>query len=31
MDDCDVPKAERVNLDDLAAWAASAVRDGKAA
>ena len=31
LDDCDVPKAERVCLDDLAAWAVSAVRDGKAA
>ena len=31
LDDCGVPKADRVNLDDLAAWAASAVRDGKAA
>ena len=31
LDDCDVPKAERVSLNDLAAWAASAVRDGKAA
>ena len=31
LDDCDVPTAERVCLDDLASWAASAVRDGKAA
>ena len=31
LDKCDVPKAERVCLDDLAAWAADAVRNGKAA
>ena len=31
LDDCDVPKAERVCLDDLAEWAADAVRNGKAA
>ena len=31
VDDCDVPQAERLPLDDLASWAASAVRDGKAA
>ena len=31
LDDCIVPKAERVCLDDLASWAASALRDGKAA
>ena len=31
LDGCDIPNAERRNLDDLASWAASAVRDGKAA
>ena len=31
LDDCDVPNAERVPLDDLAAWAADGVRNGKAA
>ena len=31
LDECDVPKAERACLDDLAAWAADAVRNGKAA
>ena len=31
LDDCDIPKAERVCLDDLAEWAAGAVRNGKAA
>ncbi len=31
VDDCDVPNAERVPFDDLASWAAGAVRDGKAA
>ena len=31
LDDCGVPRADRVNLDELAAWAANAVRDGKAA
>ena len=27
--DCDVPGAERLNLDDLASWAAQAVQDGE--
>ncbi len=31
LDDCDVPRAERVNLDDLATWATDAVRNAKAA
>ena len=31
LDDCDVPNAKRVPLDDLAAWAADGVRNGKAA
>ena len=31
LDGCDIPNAERRNLDDLASWAASMVRDGKAA
>ena len=31
LDDCGLPKAERVNLYDLATWAASAVRNAKAA
>ena len=31
VDDCDVPNTERVPLDDLASWAANAVRDGKVA
>ena len=31
LDECDVPQAERVCLDDLAEWAADAVRNGKAA
>ena len=30
IDDCDIPKAEPQCLDDLAAWAASAVRNGTA-
>ena len=30
VDDCDVPKAERLCLDDLATWAADAVRNGQA-
>ena len=30
VEDCDIPKAERVNLDDLASWAADAVRNGRA-
>ena len=29
VDDCDLPSADRLCLDDLAAWAAQAVRDGK--
>ena len=31
LDDCDVPKAERVCLDDLADWAAGSVQNGEAA
>ena len=31
VDDCDIPNAERVCLDDLASWAADAVRSGEAA
>ena len=31
LDDCDVPDAERLNCDDLATWAADAVRNAKAA
>ena len=27
---CDIPGAERLNLDDLATWAADAIRNGKA-
>ena len=30
IEDCDIPKAGRVNLDDLAAWAAEAIRNVKA-
>ena len=30
VDDCDVPNAERMCLDDLASWAAGAIRNGKA-
>ena len=30
IDDCDIPKAEPQCLDDLAAWAANAVRNGTA-
>lgn len=30
VDDCDIPQAERVCLDDLATWAADAVRNGAA-
>ncbi len=30
VEDCDIPNAERVCLDDLASWAAEAVRSGKA-
>ncbi len=30
IEDCDMPAAERVCLDDLAAWAADAIRGGKA-
>ena len=28
VEDCDIPSAERLNLDDLAAWAADAIRNG---
>ena len=31
LDDCDIPNAERLNCDDLATWAADAVRNAKAA
>ena len=31
VNDCDVPNAERLCLDDLAAWAAGAVQSGEAA
>ena len=31
VNDCDIPNAERLRLDDLAAWAAGAVQSGKAA
>ena len=31
VDDCDIPNTERVCLDDLASWAADAVRSGEAA
>ena len=30
VEDCDIPNAERLCLDDLAAWAARAVRNGGA-
>ncbi len=30
VDDCDVPQAERLCLDDLAVWAAQTVRNGEA-
>ena len=30
VDDCDIPKAEPLCLDDLATWAADAVRNGEA-
>ena len=30
VDDCDIPSAERLCLDDLASWAADAVRNGEA-
>ena len=30
IEDCDIPKAERVCLDDLATWAADVVRNGQA-
>ena len=30
VEDCDVPKADRLCLDDLSSWAAGAVRDAKA-
>ena len=29
VEDCDIPKAERLNLDDLASWAADAARNGR--
>ena len=28
VEDCDIPGAERLNLDDLASWAAAAIRNG---
>ena len=28
VEDCDIPSAERLNLDDLASWAANAIRNG---
>ncbi len=30
VEDCEIPQAERICLDDLAAWAAEAVRSGEA-
>ena len=30
VDDCDIPGTERLNLDDLASWAAAAIRNGRA-
>ena len=30
VEDCDIPAAERLNLDDLASWAADAIRNGGA-
>ena len=30
VDDCNIPKAESLCLDDLATWAADAVRNGQA-
>ncbi len=30
VEDCDVPNAERLSLDDLAAWAAESVKDSEA-
>jgi CRISPR system Cascade subunit CasC len=30
VEDCDIPGAERLNLDDLAGWAAAAIRNGRA-
>ena len=30
VEDCDVPNAQRLNLDELAEWAAQAVMDGRA-
>ena len=30
VDDCDIPGTERLNLDDLASWAADAIRNGRA-
>ena len=31
IDNCTIPNAERLNLDDVASWAADAVRDGEVA
>ena len=31
MDNCNIPNAERLNLDDVASWAADAVRNGEVA
>ena len=28
VEDCDIPNADRLNLDDLASWAAEAIRNG---
>ena len=30
VDDCDIPGADRLGLDDLASWAAQTVRDAEA-
>ena len=30
VEDCDIPGTERLNLDDLASWAADAIRNGRA-
>ena len=30
VEDCDIPNAERLSLDDLAVWAAEAIEDGEA-
>jgi hypothetical protein len=29
LDKCDIPKAGRLSLDELAAWAADAIRGGE--